>query len=140
MTAVTSREVRITCRRCKKRRALRFYVSERATVCTTCQAKVRAGANRKRLLAVRYGITVEEYEALERAQNGACAICGQKRKYPLNVDHDHRLPPGRGSVRGLLCRRCNGQLLRHARDDARILRAAAEYLENPPARAILEGV
>lgn len=52
----------------------------------------------------RFGITLEDYEALLRAQNGLCAICSKPcNRGRLSVDHDHLT----GKVRGLLCRRCN---------------------------------
>ncbi|MGJ3559613.1 endonuclease domain-containing protein [Streptomyces sp. INA 01156] len=40
-------------------------------------------------------------------QGGACAICGQTRRYRLDVDHDHKT----GLVRGLTCRLCNRRVL-----------------------------
>lgn len=82
-----------------------------------------------------------EYEALLAAQGGVCAICGGKRSYNLDVDHDHAVerasldagtPPreaARGSIRGLLCKTCNRGILRKARDRASVLRAAADYLD-----------
>lgn len=49
----------------------------------------------------RYGISLEEYRAMQSLQNYCCQLCRKKEK--LDVDHDHRL----GVVRSLLCRRCN---------------------------------
>lgn len=92
----------------------------------------------------RYGITVEEYEALNKAQGGVCAVCKKPPQRPrgrrnrhlppkrLAVDHDHRT----GAVRGLCCSFCNHRLL-GVTDDPVILRAAADYLDNPPARLVL---
>ena len=71
-----------------------------------------------------YGITYEEYLAMLAAQGGACAICkGGNGKRAMNVDHDHAT----GTVRGLLCDRCN-PMLGYARDDIAILQKAIEYL------------
>jgi hypothetical protein len=92
----------------------------------------------KRILET-YGITGEEYEAILKAQGGVCYICEQPpRSKRLAVDHDHD-KTGRESVRGLLCRRCNHRLLGSAHDATAILKRAISYLENPPARVVLDG-
>ena len=79
-----------------------------------------------------YGITLDEYECMLVAQGGVCAICrrSETKLAPngnptrLAIDHDHAT----GTVRGLLCNRCNITIGR-ANDDAAMLRLAAEYLE-----------
>ena len=63
---------------------------------------------RRSELQRKYGITLEEYAALQAQQGGGCAICGTtigevKRRRALFVDHDH----ASGEIRGLLCGRCN---------------------------------
>ena len=65
-------------------------------------------ARRDRTLVRRYGITVEEYDALFDAQQGKCALCGgdSNGRGRLAVDHDHAT----GRVRGLLCFTCNTAL------------------------------
>lgn len=57
-----------------------------------------------------YGITQQQFEEKLKIQSGKCAICQclEKRKpsgkiIALSVDHNHTT----GSVRGLLCFRCN---------------------------------
>lgn len=85
-------------------------------------------------VAVRYNITIEQYDALSDAQGGACAICRgvNANGYRLSIDHDHACCPGGKScgqcVRALLCAKCNF-ILGHANDDAARLRAAADYLD-----------
>lgn len=74
-----------------------------------------------------YGITSSQFEEMNTAQNGLCAICGErqtKRPFKLCVDHCH----GTGTIRGLLCSLCN-RALGLMRDRPELLRKAAEYLE-----------
>lgn len=74
----------------------------------------------------RYNITLEEFKALWKKQNGTCAICGdrfQKKKY--RIDHNHDT----GEVRGILCTSCNSGLGLF-NDSPEILLRAAEYLSN----------
>jgi transposase-like protein len=91
--------------------------------------------NRNVQLRIKFGITLERYDALHAAQGGVCAICrgaqvgrnstGGPRE--LAVDHDHKT----GTVRGLLCDRCNVGLGTFG-DDPSLLRHAAGYLQSPP--------
>jgi hypothetical protein len=80
----------------------------------------RSGYKRK------YGITVEEYDAMLRDQGGHCAICDavvyDRTGRRLAVDHDHAT----GRVRGLLCYRCNA-LIDHLSEDG--LFRAITYLK-----------
>jgi 5-methylcytosine-specific restriction endonuclease McrA len=86
----------------------------------------RTEAARRAVLMRDFGITLEEYEAMDAAQNGVCAICRRKCKSGrrLAVDHCHKT----SKVRGLLCMNCNNAIGRMG-DDPLLLRAAASYLE-----------
>ena len=136
------------CQRCHKKRILSQF-SPRGTVCKPCQ---KTGAyNRAKDVRLRetYGIDLDEYHQILAMQNGRCAICAGKRSV-YDVDHSHSaerayLESGldapqaaRLSVRGLLCRRCNRRLLTAATDNPDTLRAAATYLEQPPAHLVLK--
>jgi hypothetical protein len=83
-------------------------------------------ANRAGHLKRKYGITIEQYEAMLALQGGGCAICGRKSRagISLHIDHDHET----GQIRGLLCFPCNN-LLGDIEDDLERLREAASYLE-----------
>lgn len=82
-----------------------------------------------------YGITLEEFEILEKSQEGVCAICKKTetwvrdgKVFRLSVDHCHDT----GKIRGLLCKACNtgiGYFLH----DPELLQAAIRYLKHPPA-------
>lgn len=50
----------------------------------------------------RYGLKEEQYYYMMEAQNGHCLACGEEPPRLL-IDHDHKT----GSVRGLLCFKCN---------------------------------
>lgn len=86
-------------------------------------------------LRKRYGITIEQYEAMLVAQDGGCAVCGadsprSSRDRWFHVDHDHACCPGQTScgecVRGLLCAPCNWRL--GYIEDATWLASAFDYL------------
>jgi len=62
--------------------------------------KAKAGDKRKRL-AINYGLTESDVNHMIEQQNEMCLLCGRKVK--LVIDHDHKT----GRVRGLLCTRCN---------------------------------
>lgn len=80
----------------------------------------------------KYGITIEQFDAILAQQNGVCAICqGEEKsehptrgKFALAVDHDHKTKV----VRSLLCSDCNRSigLMREKPD---LFRRAADYLE-----------
>ena len=83
-----------------------------------------------------YGMSVEDYDAMNQRQNGLCYLCQRpnedSRNRRLAIDHDHQCCKGRGScpncVRGLLCDRCN-RGLGFFRDDWELLSKAAEYVK-----------
>ena len=79
-----------------------------------------------------FGITLEQFDAIAAAQGQVCAVCKQPSDKTFHVDHDHKT----GVVRGLLCWQCNHRVVGNHRDSAR-LRAAASYLDNPPAVGII---
>ena len=78
-------------------------------------------SNRKSHLKRKYGITIEEFDALLAAQGGGCAICGNPDAD--NVDHDHVT----GKVRGILCFTCNVAIGLVSEDEERLV-GALHYL------------
>jgi hypothetical protein len=77
----------------------------------------------------RYGLTVEQYEAMLIAQNGRCACCGRselKGRGPegtWNIDHCRKT----GRVRALLCGRCN-KVVGQVEENVDIAVAIAKYI------------
>lgn len=95
-------------------------------------AKYRASPDntiKLRYLKTRYGLTMEQFKAMEIAQAGRCKICNRTpeeaggRWKRLHVDHDHATD----RVRGLLCFDCN-VMLGFARDRPTVLTKALLYL------------
>lgn len=88
--------------------------------------RIKARTNQLRF---KYGIEPEEYERLNKNQDGLCAICQQPNihKPPhitkLVVDHCHAT----GKVRGLLCNKCN-QALGLFQENVENLARATSYL------------
>jgi hypothetical protein len=85
---------------------------------------------RNRYVIRTYGVTSEWYEKKFAEQGGVCAICGAQPDIErhgitrLAIDHDHDT----GTVRGLLCNRCNagmgiiGDSVKHLEDAAAYLK------------------
>jgi hypothetical protein len=95
-----------------------------------CKACASAATHAKRIEKV-YGISAEEYDALLEKQKGCCAICRAVPKTTrLAVDHDHQT----GEVRGLLCKRCNHDLLGAGHDGIELHLRAIAYLIYPTAK------
>jgi hypothetical protein len=86
------------------------YVFSKCKVCTDEKNKAWKAENqdlirrnRRRHALKKYGLTLEQYEAMVDAVGGACELCGTVPDKQLSVDHCHTT----GVVRGLLCQRCN---------------------------------
>jgi hypothetical protein len=87
-------------------------------------AEKHAPGHRSSTLKSRYGITAEQFDALEAKQGGRCATCGVIPKGRLHVDHCH----SRDIVRGLLCGNCN-RAIGMTFDNTSTLRQMIAYLE-----------
>ena len=99
---------------------------------TTCRACASAKSHAA-MIEKTYGLTGDDYEALLAFQGGRCAICRARPKSKrFAVDHKHDTL-GKESVRGILCSKCNHELLGAAHDSIEIVRNALIYLETPPA-------
>lgn len=102
-----------------------FYVT--GSRCKAC-ASVASHASR---LESTYGIDKAEYDRIFKLQGGRCAICRNKpASKRFAVDHDHKS----GEVRGILCKRCNHDLLGGGHDSPAMLWRAIAYLMFPTAQ------
>lgn len=93
--------------------------------------KTKPERDRARRLKRIFNLTIKDYEKMLQYQDGVCAITGKLAK-KLVIDHDH----SNGLIRGLLDWRIN-KALAPFKDNPALLRAAADYLENPPAATAL---
>lgn len=121
------------CTRCKKRKPLEAFKDQshlpqrrkgaRSSQCTPCLNEYKRITSRgmeplyyyKKNLKACYNMSLDDYHKIQSEQQNKCAICrlpGKPRKgtrlpeYTLVVDHNHRT----GTVRGLLCDKCNRNL------------------------------
>jgi hypothetical protein len=90
----------------------------------TLFGKDRKAKNRE--LRKLYGISLDDYNRLVKAQDGVCKICrkGCQVKGTLSVDHNHDT----GEIRGLLCNFCNTGLGKF-KDSPALLERAVSYLK-----------
>lgn len=117
-------EGRRWCSGCQSPRPVLDF-AETATRCRPC---VSDAAHRSRQDRT-YAGGANEYDRLFQLQGGRCAICGKRQlSKRLATDHDHKTEV----TRGLLCERCNHDLLGAAYDSLAILEAAVYYMRNPP--------
>jgi len=86
---------------------------------------VNTDKNRNKAYLFKYGLTLEEYNALLDAQEGLCAICKEPQaNRPLVIDHNHIT----NRVRALLCIGCNSGIGCFKEDPATLFKAIA-YLQ-----------
>jgi hypothetical protein len=114
----------------------RFTMPKSGKTPTRCKKCHSAWMHSHRIEKV-YGLTAEAYQIIFDWQGGVCYIChSPSRSRRLAVDHDHET----GKVRGLLCRRCNRDVLGFfARDQIDVFQRAIDYLNDPPLQRIMRG-
>ena len=90
------------------------------------EKKYDADYHRDWHLRKKYGMALDEFNALSEAQGHKCCICGEENSTHENlvVDHNHNT----GEVRGLICSPCNSAL-GHAKDSVKVLEAMIDYLK-----------
>lgn len=90
-----------------------------------------------------YKLSQDQYDRIKELQGGKCFICRRATGASKNlaVDHDHsccpKTPTCGKCTRGLLCSRCNHDVLGHLRDDVDALLRAVDYLNHPPALDVI---
>ena len=77
-------------------------------------------------LKIKYGINLDQFEAMKSLQNNKCSICEVEFTDPKYtcVDHNHTT----GKVRAILCGHCN-TMLGLAKESTDILKSAILYLD-----------
>lgn len=104
------------CRKCNSIYKKAHYIKNKE--------KVRA-----RFLKRKYGLTIKQYNGILKQQNYKCGICNKPQSIcnrKLDIDHNHQT----GFIRGLLCRYCNGRLLRYLHDNKNRAVGLVRYLQN----------
>lgn len=96
--------------------------------CRTCTG---ISGHEQRIKAA-FGLSKDDWNHLMNVQGGRCAICRNPPKTKrFDTDHNHQT----GEVRGLLCSRCNDELLSACYHKVEVLENAIAYLTNPPMTA-----
>lgn len=119
-------------RRCKKchGKATRHYRLKNPEVYQKASLKywhsLQVDRKKSKTLS-RYGLSLDQYKAMIKAQDGVCAICKKECSsgLGLSVDHCHET----GKIRGLLCKKCNSAL-GMLNDNIANFEAAILYLKN----------
>lgn len=89
----------------------------------------------------KYGISLDEKDALLAAQGGVCAACGtdEPKGHGWVTDHDHACCPTveccGNCIRGILCNNCN-LALGHSKDSVERLQQLIDYLNRTADAAI----
>lgn len=121
------------CKPCEAKRKAKLHKRSREQNPTKHRDRDRRNNLRKK-----FGITVEQYEALANKQGYRCAICKEPETFVhhrtgeparLAVDHNHET----GAVRGLLCSNCN-RGIGFLNECPTRLEAAIHYLRDEPPR------
>ena len=118
--------VSLKCKECTHKYDVEYYSKNREKILENKKSYYKSNGTSIKMKKIvdRFEITKEEYDYMNKMQDGLCAICGLKPgKKGLAVDHCHNT----GEIRGLLCGRCN-TALGSFRDDKEILLSALSYL------------
>ncbi len=124
-----SQGVQCRCRPCANAKAAQWRVEHPFYSAQRTSTGYFRETVRWRRIKQRYGLTEEQFHALEAAQDERCAICGKQGR--LVVDHCH----ASGKVRGLLCNPCNAALA--FVEAAGWLESAQAYLSDHPSASVL---
>jgi Recombination endonuclease VII len=119
------RQVKAAAKASRARLVARTTPQERTKLMQHLPSRTPA-ARRNEHLKKRYGLTVEQWEAMFDAQGRCCAICksitsGWKRGW--HTDHDHETR----QLRDILCHRCN-HILGRLNEDPALFQAFIEYM------------
>ena len=113
----------LSCNACQAKQAREKYALNKALGIK--YVKPNAKRTMKHYRIRKYGITVEDYEAMVLKTEGCCYICDSPPPPTKSnsIDHDHKT----GKVRGILCHRCN-TALGLLEDSVATLKRAITYL------------
>lgn len=90
------------CKKCSLKKAERNYMADYKRQRINKKAWYLGKGRNKNILKL-YNLSKEQYDAMFDLQDGRCAICFDRPKIYLSVDHDHKT----GKIRELICKPCN---------------------------------
>ena len=105
-TMKTKSKIASHCKECNREMLDEYYDTEKGRNAKKQQYLTNKLRYRNATLKRKYGITLEEYNAILNNQGGGCAICHkteEENKKMLAVDHSHQT----NKNRALLCSSCN---------------------------------
>lgn len=122
------------CKACNLLAKKEYYQKNKKVILEKCAASYLENKEYrfKYNLQYKYGITLEQRDAMFEEQDHKCKIC----ETPVALSSDDRFKVGfidhchtTGKIRGILCHHCNS-MLGYSRDSVKNLAKAIEYLSD----------
>lgn len=102
-----------------------------------CSSECQKKQGRADWILKTYGLTMEDWDVIWKAQGEKCPITGRKPRpgETFHLDHEHRNGSS-GPVRGIVSPYANTRLIGRLKDP-QVAQALADYLREPPATKAL---
>ena len=133
LVAIPRTEKVVVCSGCYESK--KYYAKGLCKHCYVKQWSSRRPSRRAERLTRDYKLSLRGYEDILIKQDHRCAICRKGYNRSLHVDHNHAT----GSIRGLLCFKCNAAI-GYIDDNPEVARTMAIYLEEEKYAALSRAV